>query len=332
MRLPASTIQVRENNTNLVRSVMRGIENTTKAHLASLTGLSVATCGKILNEMIADGEVDELELAASGNGRPPRLYAYNPLYALTARIFPKTVNGLSFLVYEVKDAKDNTVERENLEVEKAGIEAIRDLLDQLMLRYPSIDSVSLSIPGLIDGNRIGFCDIPELEGVNLDESILGKYNFGIYADNDMNLAALGYYHTSQCAGSVVYMVVPRRNCTGVGIVIDGRIVRGKSCFAGELSFIPFGVGREEQFSGLAIPDAISYTAKLAAAVIPVLNPSTLVIASEIMTPEALEHIQSFCGRHIPAAHLPEFVMKESMDDDCLAGLGLLGASDMERDS
>lgn len=319
------TTQLRENNVNLVRDAFRALATATTARAAEMTGLSVATCGKIVADMVRSGEIFALELDRTGGGRPPRLYAYNPMFSLTALVFPKTANGVTSIVYAIVDAKGGMVERDAVVVDQAGVPEIRQLLGGKLRQYPAIKAVALSIPGLIRDGVVGFCDLPELADTDLAAALHLPDGVALTMDNDMNLAALGYYQMEMGAGSVAYIVVPRKNCTGAGIVVDGRVIRGHTNFAGELSFAPLGVDRARQFAGMPEADALDYAAALAATVIAVLNPAVLVVASEAMNDDAAEVMRGQCARHIPSEHLPAFAWRRSLDDDCLSGLAIAAA-------
>ena len=65
------TAQIKKINTNLIRRAMLAGEAWTKDTLSARTGLSAATCRKILMEMLATGEAAELSLADPKGGRPP---------------------------------------------------------------------------------------------------------------------------------------------------------------------------------------------------------------------------------------------------------------------
>jgi hypothetical protein len=317
-----STVQLRENNANLLRSALRSLEAATTAQLSEMTGLSVATCGKIVAGMVRDGEAIQLELARPDGGRPPRLYAYNPMFSLSALILPKTEDGVTSIVHAIMDAKDNVVERDAVVVDRAGPVEIRRLLEEKLRRYPTIKAVAMSIPGLVRDGVVGFCDLPELVGVDIPAALSLPDGVALTLDNDMNLAALGYYQLEMRKGSVAYLLVPRKNCVGAGLVVDGRVIRGHTRFAGELSFIPFGFDRPTQFAGLAAREALGYAADLVTAIIGVLNPTALAIASDLLDDDALATLRARAARRIPPDHLPAFVRRHTLDDDCLAGLAI----------
>lgn len=62
------------NQQAILRFLLR-FEGATKSGIAQATGLSVAACTALLDEMIADGRVRELEHAAPRGGRPARRFA-----------------------------------------------------------------------------------------------------------------------------------------------------------------------------------------------------------------------------------------------------------------
>ena len=71
---------VRKINVNLIRSVMwRGGEHT-KQSVAMDTGLSVATCNTLLNELEKSGEILSEKRQLNGVGRSTSMYRINESY------------------------------------------------------------------------------------------------------------------------------------------------------------------------------------------------------------------------------------------------------------
>lgn len=322
--------RLREVNAELVKTALKSAEHASKAELAAATGLSVATCANILSDMLDRGEAREVRLGVPVGGRPPRLYAYSPSYSLTALVFPKADASGKRLIYAVIDALGGTLERERPEVATADLDALSGLIGNLRRKYKNVKAAAVSIPGLVRDGRVGFSDLPELDGVDVGGVLADAHAMPVGVENDTNLAALGFHHRlfGGGTGSVAYLAAPSRNCAGAGLVADGRLLRGHTAFAGELSFMPFGVGRERQFAGLTPKQTLDYMATLAAAVVPVFNPAALAVALADLDEAGLEKIRRFCLKRIPAEHMPELVKKESIDDDCMAGLALTAASNL----
>ncbi len=288
--------RLREVNAELLRSTLKSVESATKTELASVTGLSVATCGNILSSMLASGEALVKDTGIPAGGRPPKLYAYDPFFSLTAMIFPKTIGGKKTLLYAVVDAKGDTIERKSLEGKHLGMDELADLIGTSRARNKILKAVAIAVPSLVRDGNSGISDIDELENVAIKEPLEKMFSLPVLVENDVNCAAVGFHSQHRERGStVVYMVVPTRTATGAGIVIDGKLYRGHSSFAGELSFMPLGVPRESQFAGLGKKQTIDYVSTLAAMVIPVLDPSVLVLAHESLDAKALFRLRETCA-------------------------------------
>ena len=76
--------KVKEINVEMIKSALKQFGEATKAQVAEATGVSVATCGKILNELCGSKEVIATTQTSAGYGRPATCYAYNGDFALVA--------------------------------------------------------------------------------------------------------------------------------------------------------------------------------------------------------------------------------------------------------
>ena len=65
--------QVKRHNILSVKRALISLDGGTKNDVARVTGLSVATCGTILNELEGSGEILQAEGGPSSFGRPPKL-------------------------------------------------------------------------------------------------------------------------------------------------------------------------------------------------------------------------------------------------------------------
>ncbi len=319
--------RLREVNAELVRSTLKSVAAATKTELASATGLSVATCANILSTMLASGEAMVKETGVPAGGRPPKLFAYDASFSLTALIFPKAIAGKKILLYAIVDAKGDTVEKKAIDVKQLGMAQLTGLLGDIRSRYKNLKVVAVAAPGLVRDGNIGISDIDELENMAIREPLEAMFSLPVVVENDTNCAAVGFHYLHRERGStVVYMVVPSKNATGAGIVIDGKLHRGHTSFAGELSFMPLGVTRERQFAGLTEKQTIDYVSRLVTMVIPVVNPSVLVIGHETLDAKALSRLRETCAKSIPEEHMPALELRDSLDEDCLAGLAVLAAN------
>jgi predicted transcriptional regulator len=96
-----STSQLKKMNIELVKKVLKAQGIGTKAVIAKMTNLSVATCGNILNELVEIGEVIELEPEESNGGRPALKYKYNANFGYIINMIVSTEGGKQSLSYNV---------------------------------------------------------------------------------------------------------------------------------------------------------------------------------------------------------------------------------------
>lgn len=293
------------------------------AELAAATGLSVATCATIAPLLAADGVATELDERASNGGRPARRYAYNPGHILVAGILIKAVGGRVVVRHRVADALGGLVAEGDAMRSSLAPEDVVGLVADLSRLYPALGAIGVSVPGVVTGGRIGICDVPDLAGVDLTGMLSERSGLAARIDNDMNFAALGYSrtHAERARNGIVFMVFPKDNCAGAGIVVDGRLVRGRSNFSGEISFIPLGGTREERGRSHAAPSKLPrYIARAVASVTAVINPDAVVLSGDAVSPDMMPAIRRRVGEFIPAEHLPDLVIRPEYDGDCFDGM------------
>lgn len=91
-----NTTIIKQINTELIKSTLKLLKHATKPLLANETGLSLATCNTILNELLLTGEVIAVELEASNGGRPATRFMYNADSSYIAYIYKKAEGGFNF--------------------------------------------------------------------------------------------------------------------------------------------------------------------------------------------------------------------------------------------
>ncbi|MEK4063762.1 MULTISPECIES: ROK family protein [Paenibacillus] len=318
-----NSIRVKRINQELIKEALKAMKQGTKAAVASVTGLSIATCGNILNELVETGEVIETELEASSGGRPARRFLYNADFSYIACIYAKTEDGSLSLTFAVTNSTGELVEKGLLEPELIDAASFDHLVATLTQKYNNIKAVGIGIPGLVHQGVINICDIHSLINVPLESLLKEKYNVEVTVENDMNLTAYGFYNKQSYDEdkTIVVLTFIRGSFPGSGIIIDGHIHKGNTRFAGEVSFLPFGISREEQFIRLGgddtfLPLAVHAVASLTA----VINPKTIALTGEQFRQEDVQHILESCLEIIPAEHMPQLILLDDPDDDYMNGL------------
>jgi glucokinase len=109
-------------------------------------------------------------------------------------------------------------------------------------RADTIGALGVGVPGPVDAarGRIGepVTHVPELAGRALAAELGERLRLPVFVDNDVNALALGEWMFGAGRGSRSLVVLAAGTGIGAGIVLDGRIVRGATGFAGELGHVP----------------------------------------------------------------------------------------------
>jgi glucokinase len=120
---------------------------------------------------------------------------------------------------------------------------VTDLHAEAQTRGLALEAVGVGVPGLVDTERgmllhSAGSHVADLHRVPLADRISAKTGVPAFVDNDVNALALGEWMFGLGRGAASCVVLAIGSGLGAGIIIDGRLVRGKSGFAGELGHIP----------------------------------------------------------------------------------------------
>lgn len=318
-----NTMRVKQVNVELVKTALKALAFGTKLAIANATGLSVATCGNILNELLERGEVIEADLEQPNGGRPARRFMYNANYSYIACIYVSNEGGIYKTIHVVTNLAGKILEEISMEVEVINYEVIDSLISKLICSYENIKAIGIGVPGIIHKGEIGSCDIKELIDIPLATRLKAKYGLQITVENDMNLISYGFYKRQNYDEdkTIAVVIFPKDNCSGAGIIVEGHIIRGNTNFAGEVSYLPFDHLREEQIMKITHREVyFPLIVKTIASIIAVINPETIVVTGGLIRSDMIIDISNSCETFIPHAHMPQIIIQENMQSDYIYGL------------
>ncbi len=289
------------------------------ADLAAATGLSVATCAGLAAALVADGAAVELPARESTGGRPGRRYAHNPERFFIAALAVEAVRGGDATVScTLADADGTVVEDLGATTATALPETIDRILDEHRARRPALRAAAVSVPGVVQGGVVGLCDAPELTGLALARRLEARHGLKAAVDNDVNFAALGRGAGKGAPADLAFLYFPEDNWPGAGLLVNGALVRGRSSFAGEVSFLPLPENTRFADAAREVPGAAGsprpyadperaalYIARILGCVAAVVNPEVVVLSGGAVRESMLPAVRRFCRTVVPAEHLPE---------------------------
>ncbi|SDZ38385.1 Sugar kinase of the NBD/HSP70 family, may contain an N-terminal HTH domain [Evansella caseinilytica] len=305
-----------------IRKTLLELESATKVELSDYLGISFPTISKFLAQMENDREVFVLGLDHSSGGRRPKRYAYNPEYMLGLAIFLERAE-IHYLVFncfgEIKaqGEKSRVLGGDDL---KQLTECIQEITEE----FPKIRSISIGVPGSVNNEKIFF--IPgyeQLQNCDLKGYIENTFSMPVVIENDMNASVLGYQRSKQMQTdlSIIYVYLGK-NGPGAGILVNGEVVRGSTCFSGEVSFVPqydkqnFQQALENASGGkIELNDkAMDALSRLVASFIAIINPHTIIFSDKEVDIFILDQLIEQSSNYIPTEHLPEFIVSDWKQD------------------
>ena len=133
--------------------------------------------------------------------------------------------------------KQYNISAENQKGLASALERIEKLLKDPASGY-DIKAVGFGFPGLVDcdHNRIigSNAKYPDAAELNLVEWASATWNADMYLDNDARLAAIGEWQYGAARGLNSIVTLTLGTGIGSGVIINGKILRGKHFRAGNL--------------------------------------------------------------------------------------------------
>jgi N-acetylglucosamine repressor len=215
----------------------------TNADICRHLKISAPKSFAMMNSLICSGLIEKQGRGASIGGRKPDLYGIvdNSLYIL----------AIEMDLYNTRMAVFN-----NKKEISSGIQTFpiplnndADTVDKIfeygtkMILESGIDpskfvGIGISAPGLIDSQKGANYTYLNYGKKSIRDLLLAKFNRPVYIENDAKAAALAEYRFGQAHNKKDALVLLLDWGIGLGMILDGKLYRGTSGFAGEFSHIP----------------------------------------------------------------------------------------------
>lgn len=256
---------LRRLNAVAVLDAMRARGAVTGSELMADTRLSRPTVHAVCADLIARGLVSEVEVRTPGTGsqpgRRPRQYVFN---ARAGHVVGIDLGAKKVTVQLADLRGDSVAEQTHVFAHehvraRARLDGVRRtvgrVLDEAGLDATSVRAVAMGVPAPVDndGHVVATQEyLPGLPGRDL-RGELATYGWTTHVDNDANLAVIGerWRGVAQGSDNVIELLAGYR--LGSALFLDGRLVRGSTGRAGELSFLSLveGVGNTDAIAELA---------------------------------------------------------------------------------
>jgi glucokinase-like ROK family protein len=216
-----------------------------RSELVVRTGLGRAIVAQRVGELIERGLVAEGDVGPSTGGRPPRQLTFR---ADGGHILVADLGATSIdVAVTTLDGRILGHHDEPARIE-AGPEACLDRVDLLfesLLRTTQglpgrLWGVGIGVPGPVEfqtGRPISPPIMPGWDGYPIRDRFAARYGAPVWVDNDVNVLALGEWHSGVAAGHDNVVVVKIGTGIGAGVISDGHLHRGAQGSAGDVGHI-----------------------------------------------------------------------------------------------
>lgn len=238
----ATVRTAREINRRLLLSLIQRHRAISRAELSRSSGLQRSTVSAIIEELIADGWVAQGAMEEVPRGRKPVLVHFNPkrLEVVAVDIqHPQTTIALGdldmhFEVFETLSTGDDP---------RRFVGALcRSLRALMQSRSPAcLEGIGVTLPGRVNPATGALAPTPSMDWgpVNLKQALERETGLAVVIENNANAIAFGQMWGHASYGRRCNLIaITVDEGIGVGMILNGHLVRGSSGLAGEFGHVP----------------------------------------------------------------------------------------------
>ena len=318
-----NTEKLKRFNTDLIRTAIKSRRSQTKSDISVSTSLSLATCGNVLDELIQSGEVLESGYADSTGGRRSKRYSYNENFFSVAVVYAQLEKGEKSIFCSVYDVAGECLYENKDFFPEISSEEIENVIGALLEQFENLEVVSIGVPGVVHNGVIGTCELEKLSHLHLRRHLENKFGKIITIENDVNSTSLGYYYSikNKDPESLVYIYYAEDGLSGAGIVVNGRVLKGRTDFAGEISYLPLGVKLKKQGQLQKNTNRfLDHVNKTVQSINCIINPELIVLSCNWFTEDLKSLFLEKVEGSSPEGQIPSIQFEKDIHESYLKGL------------
>lgn len=301
-----------------ILNVLRSVSQATKNMVSQMTGLSVATCNNLLNELEAEGKIMACgTMTAPGAGRPAKAYRFNERFAFILCLYVFEEKGEESLSWSVCDLLGQRIAG-GREIAPVDETYILQTVKRLLRENERICGVSFGFPGYYCDQQIMTCGIKKLIGCDILKDLEDVSGVSVYIENDVNAMCAGLCETSPVYEDLVLLAFYKGRGPGAGLVSGGKVLHGSSSYAGEIQDLVY----PEPLDTLLLTHDGTIRACAAAAVAAsvFINPTAICITGGALGEEDIPAVRELLAASIPQQHIPALRYLQDMEEYYFKGL------------
>jgi len=233
---------IRSINRQIVLNYVRERAPISRAEIAQETALQRSTISLIVDELKAQGLIEEFEGESTG-GRPPTLLQLRAADAVAIGVDLST----KYTIVATSDLAGRVLEKEEFPTDANSQTTLNRIIDsarKLIKKGIDIEGIGISLPGLVDSETGNALFIPRFKwrDWNVAEEVRVATGLPVRVDNDANAMALAelWFGRPEIREVRDFILILVEEGLGTGIVFDGQVYHGVVGAAGEFGHMIIG--------------------------------------------------------------------------------------------
>ncbi|MEJ5053069.1 ROK family protein [Sphingobacterium sp. MYb382] len=213
------------------------------SELSLLIGKSIPSTTKVLNELVQSQLIIEAGYAPSTGGRRQARYIINTEINRYMLAVAMDQHYVSAVLYNLANIEITPVIQRKNDPENTFehlVEVIKEVISHRPEAKDHILGIGISMPGFVD-NTLGINSSYE-EGdsklYNIEKEIEDIFEIPTYIENDSTAIAIAEQKFGKARDVSHALIINISWGVGLGIIVDNKLFRGYSGYAGEFSHIP----------------------------------------------------------------------------------------------
>lgn len=225
------------------------------------------------------------------------------------------------ILYRLYDENNEILENNIIVKRRLYLQDYYDIIDSMLVHYPDIEVIGLSTPGIIGKNKIVSTSVEGVEEIDIERDFKSRYKQTFIFENETNAVAQGFYAVSPEYETVSFIFQPMVSLSGIGNVVNGKLLKGSHHIAGEAQFLPLNYSKNALELHKTPEGSLESLSKTIAAVTSILDPQCIVFFCFLIID--LEDVKQEVQEYIPKKYLPDIIQIYYLEEYMLLGTLIL---------
>ena len=238
----------REINRQIALTLIRSHQPVSRAELARFMKLPRAVVGRLVNELLLEDHLVERPSGSTKVGRRPTMLSIDT-HQRTSVAVDIRATGTYLMLADVigrpySDVRCEPTPRNPKRCVEALVHHIAGLISEFAPRVGTCQGIGVVVPGMVDHVTGRVLHAPTLgwRNVDLRGPLTELFELPVHIENSGRACALAQAWEAQSHAArvrdLVYVSVS--DGIGVGVIVNGELVRGRHHIAGEFAHMPLG--------------------------------------------------------------------------------------------